>query len=177
MSIERPRVRIRTALPNATAKLVHMTPDGTGNEFSQSGTTTQDSGASTTVVEDSVATFNANIVGAYVKMTSGVNVGLRRRVLVRNTANQITVVAFPANVVAGVTWEAERDIQTVRKIRAYVEQGGHAHLSPLEPAQAAYDPRIDDSLVWEREIQEGTEVLNILTTTDVSAIYLNIEAE
>jgi hypothetical protein len=175
-----PRCAFRTLLPNTTVKTLYLTSDGLGTAVSQSFTANNAAPSATNVTKAAGTNFAATAAGCMLRCvtaTEAANVGVSRKVTTRNGNDQLTVNAFPANVTAADTFVLERIItQVFREIALAVESGGHAHVSINRGAALASDPLIDDSVIFRESVSEGASEVNILTDSDVSAVYINVMA-
>jgi hypothetical protein len=176
-----PRIGIRTLLPNATVKTIYFTSDGLGTAVSQAFTCNNGAPSPTNVEKAAGTNFAATAAGCMLRCVTAVqaaNVGLSRKVTVRNGNDQLTVNAFPAVMTATDTFVLERVItQAVRRVAVTVETGGHCHVSFNKGAALVTDPLADDTMIKRFEIAEGAAEVNLLTDSDVSTIYVNVEGE
>jgi len=169
-----PRIFIRTLLPNATVKTIYMTSDGLETAVHDLVTNTKVA-ASATLLE-TTGVFAASAAGCMVRMTSGLNIGLSRKCVTRTSDTAIICNAFPSNNVLSDTFILERAIQAVREAELWVETGGHCHVAPFNRGAALVaDPKVDDTMIKRYKIHEGTTQIDLLTDSDVSAIYVNVE--
>ncbi len=178
--MNRPRFSRRIALPNATVKTVYMTNDGLATAVSQAFTCNQAAPSPTNVEKAAGTNFAATAAGCMLRCvtaTIAANVGVSREVTVRNGNNQLSTNPFPANMTAGDTFVLERVLQTYRRATISVEAGGHAHVSFNKGAALVGDTKIDDTMIRHFDIPEEFSQIDLLTVSDVSAFYANIEAE
>ena len=106
---EHQRVSINRALPgDTTAVSIPMTRDGGPVVAAQSGALSGVGGNAKTQLEWDTGTWDANIVGSALFMTSGANAGLWRVVRTRTDANDIVVDPFPNDCVAAETFYVDK---------------------------------------------------------------------
>jgi hypothetical protein len=163
------------ALPNNTTTSYPMTRDGGTAVARQSGRLSGVGSPATTKLECDQITWDSNIVGSMIRLTSGNNAQSVRKVVTRTNNHDIVTEAFSDDCAAGDSFVVEKPARYVHKLWFKIDTdttGGDVYIAfgGVTAGSGVVDMlQVEPSDLLVIESRDGFNAISVYTTADLSS--------